>query len=166
MPPQDLITVVTINILDANDNYPEFSQAGYFFSAREDLAVGQPIGSVTKMRYLASTVYLGNRSRQWFFECSIDTVYQALELMSLMCFCPATRTINYNETPNNQGFFVLTVEATDADQPPQKTNTTITVSIIDENNHDPIFAPTVYSGSISEIAPRGKNINSLQWFYK
>ncbi|CAC5393761.1 unnamed protein product [Mytilus coruscus] len=253
------ITVVTINILDANDNYPEFSQAGYFFSAREDLAVGQPIGSVTgtdrdsglnaALRYSLSgtgadvfnvnattgsitlakpldfevtpryellyiAVDQGASPRQKSVPLSIQIInyndfgpvfnpptyttsiretdlsllipvtVQATDKESLNNITyriiagntppPAafilglnsgvlsvTRTINYNETPNNQGFFVLTVEATDADQPPQKTNTTITVSIIDENNHDPIFAPTVYSGSISEIAPRDTPITTV-----
>ncbi|XP_071132012.1 cadherin-87A-like [Mytilus edulis] len=253
------VTVVTINILDANDNYPEFSQAGYFFSAREDLAVGQPIGSVTgtdrdsglnaALRYRLSgtgadvfnvnadtgsitlakpldfevtpryellyiAVDQGSSPRQTSVPLSIQIInyndfgpvfnpptyttsiretdlsllipvtVQATDKESLNNITyrivagntppPAafilglntgvlsvTRTINYNETPNNQGFFVLTVEATDADQPPQRTNTTITVSIIDENNHDPIFAPTVYSGSISEIAPRDTPITTV-----
>ncbi|CAG2220021.1 unnamed protein product [Mytilus edulis] len=188
------VTVVTINILDANDNYPEFSQAGYFFSAREDLAVGQPIGSVTgtdrdsglnaALRYRLSgtgaDILNYNDFGPVFNPPTYTTSIRETDLSLLNtghcpghrqriikqyniqnCVLSVTRTINYNETPNNQGFFVLTVEATDADQPPQRTNTTITVSIIDENNHDPIFAPTVYSGSISEIAPRDTPITTV-----
>ncbi|VDI69697.1 Hypothetical predicted protein, partial [Mytilus galloprovincialis] len=253
------VTVVTINILDANDNYPEFSQAGYFFSAREDFAVGQPIGSVTgtdrdsglnaALRYRLSgtgadvfnvnadtgsitlakpldfevtpryellyiAVDQGSSPRQTSVPLSIQilnyndfgpvfnppTYTTSIRETDLSLLIPVTvqatdkeslnnityrivagntpppaafilglntgvlsvtRTINYNETPNNKGFFVLIVEATDADQPPQRTNTTITVSIIDENNHDPIFAPTVYSGSISEIAPRDTPITTV-----
>lgn len=252
------VTTVTINLLDANDNYPSFLLKSYSFTAREDLAIGEPIGTVTgtdldsglngDLRYRLSgtgadvfnvdpvtgnitlgkkldfetnpryellliAVDQGSSPRQKSVPLSIqildyndfgpifnpaiyrtsiretdvsllipvtvqatdkesgtdiryrivagNTADNTFELGLVSGVLSVRRAINYEETPDKQGYFVLIVEATDADQPPQRTNTTITVQIIDENNHNPIFDPTSYVGAISEIDPAGTPITTV-----
>ncbi|CAG2216740.1 unnamed protein product [Mytilus edulis] len=108
------VTVVTINILDANDNYPEFSQAGYFFSAREDLAVGQPIGSVTatdkeSLNNITYRIVAGNTPPPAAFILGLNTgFYLSPELSTIMKLLTIKDCVGI-------GAIVDTVTATDPD---------------------------------------------------
>ncbi|CAL1530728.1 unnamed protein product [Lymnaea stagnalis] len=74
--------------------------------------------------------------------------------------------LNYDDTPrdasgNRTGVFVLTVEASDNGRPPQINTVQVRITVIDENNHSPVLNPTLYTKTISEIAPAGTTIAQI-----
>jgi len=62
--------------------------------------------------------------------------------------------VDYNDTPNRQGYYVLTIQAADNVNQPLVTNTTVIVNIRDFNNHPPVFSiNATYAATITEITP-------------
>lgn len=61
--------------------------------------------------------------------------------------------------------YVIQVEASDKDPAsPQKSNVTLYINVIDENDNEPVFSPATYSPQISEDAPVGEPVVSVSAF--
>ncbi|XP_055958206.1 protocadherin-like wing polarity protein stan [Patella vulgata] len=135
---------VDINILDVNDNKPQFSQASYVVSVREDIDItNQPVilnvtatdrdeGSNKEIRYSLT----GN-------------VMQTFIIDSLTGQIHVIKSLDYEQFPK----YRLTVRAEDSGNPSQKNSTNILVQVIDVNDNAPQFHGHIYQESVDENAP-------------
>lgn len=150
-PPIESQVALKINISNFNDAGPVFNPATYRTQIREssrEITIPVKVqatdeDSLTSMSY---SIVAGNTQDRAFV---IDQYTGVLSL---------NRRVSYQETPNEYGQFVLTIQATDSDFPPRSTNTTVTIGVIDENNNYPAFDQTTYTKTISEVTMPGQTV--------
>nr|XP_022319460.1 cadherin-23-like isoform X1 [Crassostrea virginica] len=130
-----------VNILDVNDNAPAFSTNDYTSYIEESQTEPNPVVIVTandpdSNSQVAYSI-VADPTNLWQIDRTTGKV-------------TAKQAIYYSDTPGNQGFFIITVQATDG-----KFNPTVNVKIfvIDINDNVPVFELTNYYESISETTP-------------
>ncbi|NXN93926.1 CAD23 protein, partial [Rhinopomastus cyanomelas] len=138
-------TVVTITVLDENDNSPQFDiTSDSFVSVAEDIAVGKRVAVV-----LARDPDAGSNG-QVTFSLAAGNIGRAFEI----------RTINYTygevfvARPLDRELldhYTLRVQASDGGVPPRRKEHTLRVNILDVNDNPPIIeSPFGYNVSVSE----------------
>lgn len=153
-PSREASVSLTITVLDYNDFGPIFNPPSYQTSVNEgETNILIPV--IVKARDQES---LDNIT---YTIVSGNTIDNAFVLHPRTGVLSMSRGLNYEETPQKRGTFRLIVMATDADSPPQSANTTIDISIIDKNNHDPQFVQSLYTATISEGVPTGYFVKSV-----
>nr|XP_034314660.1 cadherin-87A isoform X2 [Crassostrea gigas] len=127
-----------INILDVNDNPPAFTTSDYTSYIEESKIEPSPVVIVTAndpdSNSQISYSVIADPTNLWQIDRNTGKV-------------TAKQPIFYRDTPANQGFFIITVQATDG-----KFNPTANVKIfvIDINDNVPVFESTNYREVISE----------------
>ncbi|XP_071106393.1 cadherin-87A-like [Haliotis cracherodii] len=132
---------LTIDILDINDNPPTFVESEYARSIFE----GQ---TITNDPLLATATDRDTVGGQIRYNISQGNPGASLwQINPRTANITAIRPIKYEDTPNDQGFFDLTVIASD-----EKFNVTVNVKIfvIDTNDNSPVFMPDRYVETIDE----------------
>uniref|UniRef100_T1JKF2 Cadherin domain-containing protein n=1 Tax=Strigamia maritima TaxID=126957 RepID=T1JKF2_STRMM len=134
------VTMLTVNILDENDNAPEFSPQEYSALVPENASVGASVVQVTatdrdegqngRLRY---TIVAGDRNRNFLVAEDSGILRVAKQL-------------DY-ETKN---MYVLTVQAEDGGNDARHDTATVTISISDVNDSPPIFVDSPYEVSVME----------------
>ena len=131
---------VIVEVINENDNSPEFSKANYICSVRENsmvmTAVTQVLASdVDPFGQLIYTIEAGNHSDRF----SID---------------PTTGKITTTDILDREVLdtYFITVKATDRGKPALHGLATMTVTVLDDNDNQPKFSATSFSTLISENA--------------
>lgn len=147
-PPMSSECLVTVNIVDANNNPPKFEQKSYLSPVPEDAVQGQQLLKVTATDNLdfgvnAEVEYLiteGNGSSTF----NIDKEMGWITLMS--------NKINVGDTYN------LRVVAKDKGVPPQMDEVTVTLIVTGENRYNPVFTALSYQVIVPENEPLSSTI--------
>ncbi|NWU98686.1 CAD23 protein, partial [Upupa epops] len=138
-------TVVTIVVLDENDNSPQFDiTSDSFVSVAEDIAVGKRVALV-----LARDPDTGSNG-QVTFSLAAGNIGQAFEIW--------TTNNTYGEVfvarPLDRELvdhYTLKIQASDGGVPPRRKEHTLQVNILDVNDNPPIIdSPFGYNVSVSE----------------
>ncbi|XP_055015023.1 protocadherin alpha-3-like [Boleophthalmus pectinirostris] len=147
MPSLSSTSVITIHILDVNDNVPVFSENFINIYVRENGQTGEIIKRVS-----ALDADINQNSRIAYF-----IIHSSLELSAMVNINQETGDIMTLQSFNFEELktFQFKVQATDSGVPPLSSNVTVNVFILDENDNSPsILAPYSEHGSVnSESIP-------------
>lgn len=132
--------ILTVQILDVNDNPPEFVSRAYHTSIPESAAIGTEVARVTatsldtginaKIEY---SIVGGNEHGKFSIDKESGVVSIVLPL-------------DYERTHD----FLLTVQATDLGIPPLSSQASVNITVIDSNDNAPVFSEISYSAEINE----------------
>ena len=146
-------TQLQIDILDVNDNAPDFTSPSYTFSFGEQLDVGSRVGDVTAGDRDApgpnSEIFYRLTTASEYFELN----WESGEITSKMAMVyePAVSTVNPSWKPNQHK---LTVEAVDRGEPPMSRTVDVVISIQPSNKHKPqltLDSTTVYISEDTDV---------------
>lgn len=143
--------VVTINVLDINDNPPQFSRKLYSASVPESSAIGTQvlnvmatsldIGVNAEIKY---SIVGGNEHRHF----AIDSLTGSITL---------AEPLDYERARE----FYLTIQALDGGIPPLSNHAAVNVTVLDSNDNPPVFTQSSYSAIIREDAMIGESVLRL-----
>ncbi|TRY83135.1 hypothetical protein DNTS_020651, partial [Danionella cerebrum] len=150
-PPLRTATIVTIELLDVNDNSPSFSEDIYNVLISEDIAIGE-----TVTRLLAEdldsqingrityTILKGDRENQFWID-------------------PITGLLKVNKALDREtvSSYSLSVQAFDSGSPAKSTTVNVNIEIADVNDNPPVFSPANASALIQLNKPVGTTILTL-----
>ncbi|XP_077984710.1 cadherin EGF LAG seven-pass G-type receptor 2-like isoform X2 [Glandiceps talaboti] len=152
--PKSASIQVIINVLDENDNYPQFSQRSYEVFIPEDinpntmiesiLATDRDTGTNADIRYSM----IGGNSLGHF---GIDSFNGQITVTSRLDF----------ENINN---YRLVIRAQDSGRPSRSNSTHVVVNIQDVNDNEPRFPSTLYQTSVREDLRVESSVINLQAF--
>lgn len=145
-------TTVIINIVDSNDNPPEFDSPGYFTPVTKSVKVGtrlirvvaqdkQDFGLNSEVEYQITG---GNSSDKFKLDKASGWITVASSLIS-----------DVNK------IFLVDVTASDRGNPPLSARTTVRIAITEENHHTPEFSQSQISATVPESLTVGTAIRTL-----
>ncbi len=137
---------ITITLLDINDNSPNFADDTYDNSLLENLPAGQTVFQVS-----ATDSDLGSNAQiSYSFALNVNA-----EDMSLFMIDSDTGLISTTGSLDceRQTSYRFTITATDGGTPPRNSTVQGTLTILDENDNDPIFTMNIYERSFLENYP-------------
>lgn len=154
-PPRTATTEVNVTVLDANDVVPAFLRAVYNVSVDEGSSVPRELlslvasdGDATSPNNVVSySITAGDNPTVANF--AIDPSDGSFTLLQSVCA---------GDTPH----FNITVAATDGGSPPLTGRTTVLVTVVPQNRHDPQFAASVFRRTIPENATVGSVLMELE----
>ncbi|XP_030644108.1 LOW QUALITY PROTEIN: protocadherin-23 [Chanos chanos] len=145
VPPLNSSTLVSLTVLDVNDNAPSFSSSEYHMQVRENSPPGTPLiqvlahdpdkGANGTVRY---DIISGNSKGR----LRLDRQTGALEVSS---------TLDYEEDTK----YTLTIQASDGDGPVNRNVAfaVVFISVLDENDNSPFFVFPTVNCSVLENQP-------------
>lgn len=142
-------TFVIINVLDRNDQVPNFSQDVYSANISEYSGSGQPVVSVLAEDLDVSSNADVSYSLAGSGEFTINRISGEVFTMSA------------NFDRETQDVYNLTVMAVDGGTPSLTSSALIMVTISDENDSPPTFSAPLYAVSIRENLPPGTPVIRL-----
>ena len=156
-PSAGVTQILTIHLIDVNDNSPNFTMPSYTFSAQEDLSQGEQIGERIKARDadfgLNGTVYYYLKEPSTVFNISQHSEpVDSSQSGSLYLIGSLDREV--------QDSYVLTVVASDKGNPPMTSEVQVIVNVTDVNDNDPTFSPHIVE--IEETVLVGTTVIQLQ----
>ena len=137
-------TILFVTVFKDNLEAPVFSQPdGYALSIDETQPVGSSVLQVSALdpEYNTSAVYYSMQSNL-LLPFTISPTSGVITIL---------KKLNYNT--NN--FYSISLSATDFGNPPKSTTTQLNITIIDINNHSPVFDAITYFINITENVPSG-----------
>ncbi|XP_021794476.2 protocadherin Fat 4 isoform X3 [Papio anubis] len=145
-------TTVTINIVDSNDNAPQFLKSKYFTPVTKNVKVGTKLIKVIaiddKDFGLNSEVeyFISNDNHLGKFKLDNDTgwISVASSLISDL----------------NRNFYII-VTAKDKGNPPLSSQTTVEITVTEENYHTPEFSQSHMSATIPESHSVGSIVRTV-----
>ena len=151
---QGLVTVlvrnitVTLNVIDVNDNTPQFLQAAYNASVYENIAVGSTILGTIR----ATDTDSGLNGQVVYSILTADARF-AINSSSGVVRCASRLTFVLN---NN--VVVLTIEARDRGNPSLFTTVFLEVTILDSNDNAPQFTGLPYQAAVIKRVVTGLSV--------
>lgn len=150
-PPMSSECLVTVNVVDANNNAPKFEQREYFTPVPESAVVGQQI-----LRLHAKD--------ELDFGINAEVEYMKLggngtELFNMgknSGWITLAKSLEGTGRINKQ--YSLIVRAVDHGVPPQQDQVTVTLVVTGENRYSPIFTALSYQVIVPENEPIGSTI--------
>ncbi|XP_043982181.1 protocadherin alpha-5-like isoform X3 [Gambusia affinis] len=152
LPPLSSTSVITVHVSDVNDNAPHFKERVINIFVKENGPVGEVVYTLTaddpdvdeNGKVTFSVINNKNNQRHNDIGSMVNVKADTGEIISLQSF-------NYEELKT----FQLIVQATDSGVPPLRSNVTVNILILDENDNNPtILAPYSELGSVnSETIP-------------
>ncbi|OWR45133.1 cadherin [Danaus plexippus plexippus] len=145
---------VHVNILDDNDNYPQFSEKTYTVNIDEDISVADnpviarikatdaDVGANSAIRY---AIIGGNTQMQF----SIDSLSGDVSLV---------KPLDYEQVRS----YRLVIRAQDGGSPSRSNTTQLLVNVRDVNDNPPRFYTSLFQESVSESVPVGYSIVRVQ----
>ncbi|XP_057655100.1 cadherin-related tumor suppressor [Diorhabda carinulata] len=147
-PPMSSECLVTINVIDANNNAPSFEQQEYLTPVPKDAIEGQEVLKVVAKDDLDVGV-------------NADIEYSILggNGSNIFAIDKITGWIRLKEKVSTVGtVYILRIRAIDKGIPPQQTETTVTLIITGENRYSPVFTALSYQVIVPENEPLGSTI--------
>uniref|UniRef100_A0A673HI96 Protocadherin Fat 3-like n=1 Tax=Sinocyclocheilus rhinocerous TaxID=307959 RepID=A0A673HI96_9TELE len=151
MPPLRATTIVTIELLDVNDNSPSFSEDIYSVLISEDIAIGETITRLFAEDLdsqingrITYSILKGDRENQFWID-------------------PVTGLLKVNKALDREtvSSYSLSVQAFDSGSPAKSTTVNVNIEIADVNDNPPIFSPANASAVIQLNKPAGTTILTL-----
>ncbi|CAD7079234.1 unnamed protein product [Hermetia illucens] len=141
--PLNTTTTISIEVLDENDNAPEFTQTDTKISVKETSPIGTEL-----MRFRASDSDLGINS-QITFSISAGNRKDTFHIDPNAGFLYLHKSLDYEETTS----YALNVTASDGGNPRLSTTIMFIVNVVDENDNPPSFPNTAIVRQIREGIP-------------
>ncbi|CAL4108899.1 unnamed protein product [Meganyctiphanes norvegica] len=153
---QTATTQVSVQVLDENDNYPQFSEKIYTAEIPEDIsassnpvikhiqAIDLDAGKNGKVRYAITG---GNGAGHF----SVDSLTGEVRVTSPLDF------------ENNENYR-LVIRAQDSGSPPRSNTTQLLITVVDKNDNAPRFYTPLFQESVQENVPIGYSIVIVQAF--
>lgn len=141
--------VVLINVLDFNDVGPAFTPPFYTAVVAENSLNFESQVVVVAFDQAANGAQITN-----YRIVGGNTPTNSFIMNLTTGVLTLREVLDFESTPNRTGIYSLDVQAQDNGQPPLTARTKITVTVLDENDHTPVFLTREYRSSISEaISP-------------
>lgn len=145
-------TTVIVNIVDSNDNPPEFNSPSYFTPVTKSVKVGtrllrvvaqdkKDFGLNSEVEYLMTG---GNSSNKFKLDKTSGWITVASSLTSDM-----------------NKIFQIKITASDKGNPPLSAQTTVSIAVTEENHHTPEFSQSQISATVPESLAVGTAIRTL-----
>ncbi|XP_038061405.1 cadherin-23-like [Patiria miniata] len=142
--------IVQIELLDQNDNAPQFSATSYTTQVDENTIPSGPLLTVS-----ASDADPSTDNNEITYTLWNDTYSDRFTIKTTDAggVIRLQQTLDFEEDGSEIEIIVI---ATDTGEPQLSANATVKVRIQDMNDQSPIFTEEVYYGEVSEGAPRGE----------
>ncbi|PRD31895.1 UNVERIFIED_CONTAM: ds [Trichonephila clavipes] len=140
-------TIVQVQVLDANDNDPEFIEETFVFSVQENIEQGQHVGTIS-----ASDRDLGNNA---------SLRYSLLNSNGSFQINPVTGEIFTKMSLDRESRpkYELTAEVRDQGTPYRSDQAVVNIQILDRNDNSPVFVEPVESVvEVLEEQPLGTEV--------
>ncbi|XP_072924044.1 protocadherin Fat 4-like [Hemitrygon akajei] len=150
-PPLTSTKTMRVEVLDINDNIPKFSRAVYTANVMENNVIGASIFSLT-----AFDTDAGENARLNFsiLESKVQnsSVASFVSINSANGVIYAQRTFDYEQLKN----FQIQVQVQDAGEPALKSNASVNVVILDQNDNAPVITHPLpeYGSTATETLSR------------
>ncbi|XP_041929662.1 protocadherin alpha-3-like isoform X12 [Alosa sapidissima] len=133
-PPLSSTSVITVRVSDVNDNAPQFPESIINVYVKENSPVGSVLHTVS-----AFDPDVGNNANIVYslVDNSFKSTAPAVNINSVTGDIHALQSFNFEEIKS----FQFQVQATDSGVPPQRSNATVNVFILDENDNSPAILP-------------------------
>ncbi|KAL2077322.1 hypothetical protein ACEWY4_026826 [Coilia grayii] len=133
-PPLSSTSVITVRVSDVNDNAPQFPEPIINVYVKENTPVGSVLHTVS-----ASDSDVDNNAQIVYslVDNSLKSAAHAVNINSVTGDIHALQSFNFEEMKT----FQFQVQATDSGIPPQRSNATVNVFILDENDNSPAILP-------------------------
>ncbi|XP_033996219.1 protocadherin Fat 3 [Trematomus bernacchii] len=150
-PPLSTATMVTIELMDVNDNVPTFSQDIYNVLVSEDASVGQTITRVSAEDLdsqvngrITYSILKGDRTNHFWID-------------------PVTGLLKVNKRLDRElvSQYSLSVQAFDSGSPAMSSTVTLNIDISDVNDNPPVFTPPNSTAAIQLNQAAGTTLLKL-----
>ena len=148
--------VMTINILDVNDNAPMFESSEYQIFVLESLPLGSSLLDLRPFD-LDEPVSINSEFRMFLSDLGNEHGY--FDLDSLTGVLSLSAMLDYE---NSTSHVLTAIVTNDMATPTLSSSTLITISLLDENDNSPQFSEMFYRISIPELTPVGTEILTLE----
>uniref|UniRef100_A0AAY3ZWT0 FAT atypical cadherin 1 n=1 Tax=Denticeps clupeoides TaxID=299321 RepID=A0AAY3ZWT0_9TELE len=142
------VCIVTVSVLDINDNPPVFEHREYVATITEDVTKGTQVLQVHAASRDADAngeityaIVSGNERGMFSVDSKTGDIF-------------VIENLDY-ETSHE---YYLTVEATDGGSPPLSDMATVNINLTDVNDNSPTFSQLVYTAVVSEDSELGRTI--------
>ncbi|XP_077154662.1 protocadherin Fat 3 isoform X5 [Ranitomeya variabilis] len=146
--PLSSFAVVTITVLDVNDNPPVFERRDYLVTVPEDTAIGSQV-----MFVFAASKDIGSNA-EIMYSFRTGNEHGKFKINPKTGAIVVINPLDYEGCKN----FFLVVEAKDGGSPPLSAVATVNINLTDVNDNPPTFSQEVYSAVISEDASIGDSV--------
>nr|XP_046188704.1 protocadherin alpha-8-like isoform X2 [Oncorhynchus gorbuscha] len=140
---------VEVNILDINDNAPQFPVKSQIIRISEHTSPGArfPLSTADDRDVGSNTIEAYKLSTNAFFNLDVHTEADSGPSAELI--------LNQALDREKQPAIKLTLTAIDGGKPPRSGSTEIIVNILDANDNAPVFSKALYKAKVLETAPIG-----------
>lgn len=146
--------VVLVNVTDANDNIPKFANDVYNFKLYEEGPVQQRIKALDKD--------FGSNSTQKYTILSgnVGSVFKLTEFVDNNGALCADLGLEQGKVLDREkrDAYILNVSASDGGNPQRTGFTLLNITVLDINDHKPVFTNKSYSANITENSAIGTSI--------
>ncbi|EDV52449.2 uncharacterized protein Dere_GG16079 [Drosophila erecta] len=146
------IATVAVNILDINDNPPEFSMRQYSCEILENATHGTEVCKV-----YATSIDIGVNADIHYFIMS-GNEQGKFKMDSTTGDLVLNATLDYEMSK----FYFLTIQAIDGGTPPLSNNAYVNISILDINDNSPKFLQNLYRVNVNEDIFVGSKILDIK----
>ncbi|KAG7461989.1 hypothetical protein MATL_G00197140 [Megalops atlanticus] len=145
-------TTVIINIVDSNDNPPQFESASYFTPVTKSVKVGTKL-----IRVVASDKkdFGLNSEVEYFISGGNSSSRFRLDKSNGWLSVASSLTSDMNKV------FLIEVTAKDKGNPPLSSKSTVRVAVTEENHHTPEFSQAQVTATVPESLNVGTAIRTL-----
>ena len=150
-------TMVTITLIDINDNPPEFTQGQYFGRVSENSTVGTPVMNMDNEQQLQLTANdddIGENA-EFIYQLVAPSPFAIDNMTGVVS---VNGQLDFEETMQIQ-FQVIAVDTNL--QSMRSDIVTVTVNIVNADDHIPVFTQVMYSFEANENLGRGVEINHV-----
>ncbi|XP_033890080.3 protocadherin-18a isoform X1 [Acipenser ruthenus] len=146
---------VEVEVLDINDNSPQFSRSVIPIEISESAAVGTriPLDSATDPDVAENSLHTYSLSQNEFFDIEVRTRTDGAKYAELIVVRELDREI--------QASYELQLLASDTGVPPRSGSTLLKISISDSNDNSPVFEEQSYVIHLQENSPVGSLLLDL-----
>ncbi|XP_064481302.1 fat-like cadherin-related tumor suppressor homolog isoform X2 [Ornithodoros turicata] len=143
-------TMVTVNIVDTNDNWPEFSESTFRAEISESIPSGTDIVQLT-----GADADKDKRLFYSIFNSASPLTLQKFTVDSLTGVLSTRQTLDHEEARRH----MLTVMVKDMGAPVNKRNfARVIINVSDHNDHPPEFLSSMFEGKVYETVAIGTSV--------
>uniref|UniRef100_A0A8C4R1J8 Cadherin domain-containing protein n=1 Tax=Eptatretus burgeri TaxID=7764 RepID=A0A8C4R1J8_EPTBU len=153
LPPLSAVVLVGVTVIDENDNIPEF----HMDLAETDLRMMENLPPTPLLSLIAWDRDAGSNGHVTYHITGGDTAGDFF-------LHPETGVLSSARPFDREALssYTLHVEAMDGGSPPLSSTMLLTVKVLDQNDHAPIFPQTMYAANVAEDAEPGGVVVSAQ----
>jgi protocadherin Fat 4 len=141
--PRHALTSVVINVLDQNDNPPVFLFPSYDATLLEDAHVGTVLSIIS---LVATDGDINENAQLSYFLEADGNINDTFSINIKTAVISTTAKLDREKLSS----YKLTVTVTDGGTPQLSNNATVSITVLDVNDHTPVFLKSSYSSNFSE----------------